>query len=171
MDRTTVDFVSSLRPGSLDTLEISGRSWADRGFASYRSASFPEFDLCDEPLAESFDLIIAEQVFEHVLWPYRAARNVWKMLRPGGVAVLTTPFLLRVHDYPVDCSRWTEIGIKHLLAEGGFDPGEVVTGSWGNRACVKANFRRWVRWNPRRHSLENEPNFPVVVWAFATRTS
>ena len=38
----------------------------------------------------------------------------------------------------------------------------------GNRACLKANLMRW----PKRGftgSLENEPDFPVMVWAFAQK--
>jgi SAM-dependent methyltransferase len=120
MDIETNAPVSRMAVQSLAALEISGAKWADRGFASDRSAQFPEFDICGEPLGETFDLIIAEQVLEHVLWPYRAVRNLWCMLKPGGVAILTASFLLHLHDDPVDCSRWTETGLRHLLAEWGF---------------------------------------------------
>jgi SAM-dependent methyltransferase len=170
MDRETARFVSSLDINRLDVLEISGTKWANWGFASYRSAHFPEFDLCAQRSSVSFDLIIAEQVFEHLLWPHRAAKNIWNMLNPGGVAMITTPFLIRLHNYPVDCSRWTELGLKHLLAEGGFELEDITTGAWGNRACVKANFRGWPKWNSYIHSLENEPDYPIVVWAFATKS-
>jgi SAM-dependent methyltransferase len=134
------------------------------------SADYPEYDVCDGPLWESaFDLVIAEQVFEHLRWPYRAARNVHQMLRPGGYFLMTTPFLLRVHGSPIDCSRWTELGLRHLLAEGGFDLSRIRTESWGNRECVVANFDRWETYDPREHSLNNEPDFPVVVWALARK--
>jgi hypothetical protein len=38
--------------------------------------------------------------------------------------------------------------------------------SWGNRACLKANLLSWRKRGPFG-SLENEPDFPVVVWGFA----
>jgi hypothetical protein len=91
------------------------------------------------------------------------------MLRPGGTLVVTTPFLIRVHPSPFDCSRWTELGLKYLLAEAGFDLSRITTGSWGNRACVRSNFVDWRGWNPILHSLRNEPDFPVHVWAFAKK--
>jgi SAM-dependent methyltransferase len=170
MDAATERFVRSLDYTALDALEISGRKWASFGFKSYRSAAYPDYDLCERPLAtEEFNLVIAEQVLEHVLWPYRAVRHAWAMLRPGGVLLVTTPFLVRVHAFPTDCSRWTETGLKYLLAEGGFGLENVQTGSWGNRACVRANFRRWASWVPWLHSLRNEADFPVVVWAFAKK--
>jgi hypothetical protein len=83
MDIETNAPVSRMAVQSHAALEISGAKWADRGFASDRSAQFPEFDIGGEPLGETFDLIIAEQVLEHVLWPYRAVRNLWCMLKPG----------------------------------------------------------------------------------------
>jgi hypothetical protein len=68
----------------------------------------------------------------------------------------------------VDCTPWTELGLKHFLVECGFPPEGVRPASWGNRAAVKANFARWA---PRRwwRSLKNEPAFPVSVWAFARK--
>jgi len=162
--------VRELDPARLDALEISaGKVWKPLGFRSYAEANFPEFDVCSMTLSGRFDLIIADQVFEHLLWPYRAGRNVYSMLRPGGHFLVTTPFLIKVHDVPVDCSRWTELGIRHLLAECGFPIDGIRTGSWGNRACVKANFRRWARRGWFK-SLANEPEFPVSVWALARRT-
>jgi SAM-dependent methyltransferase len=172
MDRETARWVAGLPHADMDCLEISGDKWRAVGFRSFRSARYPEYDLCAEPLPETFDLIIAEQVFEHLLWPYRAGRNVHAMLRPGGYFLVTTPFLIRVHHYPVDCSRWTDLGLKQFLAECGFPPERVRTGSWGNRACVKANLRSnetWPLYAPWRHSLRNEPRFPVVVWGLAQK--
>jgi hypothetical protein len=90
------------------------------------------------------------------------------MLKPGGHLLVTTPFLIKVHEVPVDCSRWTELGMKHLLAECGFPIDGIWTGSWGNRACVQANFRNWARRGWFK-SLANEPEFPVSVWALARK--
>ncbi len=118
---------------------------------------------------EAFDLIILEQVLEHVLWPYRAVKHAFEMLCPDGWAMITTPFLVKVHAYPTDCSRWTEVGLKHLLAEGGFDMDCIQTGSWANRQAVVGGFSRVPHFRPWLHSLHHEPNFPVMVWAFAQK--
>jgi SAM-dependent methyltransferase len=169
MDGATLAWVADLQPDRLDALEISGTAWRERmRFKTYQSVHYPEFDVCASGLNRTFDLVIAEQVFEHVLWPYRAGRNVYTMLREGGHFLITTPFLVRLHNQP-DCSRWTETGMRHFLAECGFDFNSVQTGSWGNRACVRANFRRWIGYRPWLHSLRNEPDFPVTVWALARK--
>ena len=169
MNRETDRLIGELDVEHSSALEISGLKWKDCGFASYTSVGFPEYDVCSNVLEEKFDVIIAEQVFEHVLWPYRAVRNVFQMLNPNGVFLITTPFLVRIHGHPIDCSRWTELGIRHLLAEGGFDIDRITTGSWGNQACVRSNFLRWTPYNRWLHSLRNEPDYPVVVWALARK--
>lgn len=170
MNRATRDWVAALDPSRLKALEISGCAWESAlPFRSYRAVFFPEYDVCAGPLDETFDLVLAEQVFEHLLWPYRAGRHIHQMLNLGGHLLITTPFLIRVHDYPVDCTRWTELGLKHLLAECGFPMENIRTGSWGNRACVIANFTQWPNYEPEIHSLENEPDFPLVVWALAQK--
>ena len=170
MDRETHRLVDGLATARLRVLEISGTAWKERfAFRSYRSVFFPEFDICSGGVEGQFDLVIAEQVWEHLLWPLRATRNVHAMLEPGGYFLVTTPFLIRVHEEPADCSRWTPTGLKHLLIEGGFDEHSIVTGAWGNRSCVKANFGTWAPYNRLTQSLRNEVEFPVVVWALAQR--
>ena len=170
MNRETRKLVEGLGPERLKVLEVSGDYWGSLGiFREYKSVGYPEFNLCDSALPDTFDLIIAEQVFEHLLWPYRAGKNIHRMLNLGGHFLMTTPFLIRVHNVPVDCTRWTETGIKYFLAECGFPLETIQTGSWGNRACIKANHKKWVNYNPLIHSLRNEPEFPYVMCALARK--
>ena len=177
MNREIRAFIGSLDCAHLDALEISGTGAEGRyNFRSYRSVQFPAYDVCAGPLPEQFDLIIAEQVFEHILRPDVAAKNVLSMLRPGGVFVISTPFLLKVHGFPDDLYRWTEHGMRQLLETAGFSV--LSTGSWGNRdyfACPDEEIAdmtadlSWTTYDPEIHTLENEPQFPIVVWAFAKK--
>jgi SAM-dependent methyltransferase len=170
MYRRCFEFVRGLGPENLDVLEISGGPQWRRVFTfrSYSETQYPGFDICSQTLNREFDLIIADQVFEHLPWPHRAGRNVFKMLRPGGHLIIATPFLIRVHEVPIDCNRWTEQGLSFLLQDCGFRDEDIKTDSWGNRACLKANLKKWRTFGWFR-SLRNEPNFPVMVWAFAQR--
>jgi SAM-dependent methyltransferase len=153
----------------LEALEISaGWKWRDRAWQSFSEMNWPEHDICKDQLDRTFDLIIADNVWEHLLHPYRAARNVYAMLRPGGWFVNITPFMIRNHPIPIDCSRWTELGMKHFLEEAGFDPEHTMTGSWGNAAAVKANLYNWGRVGWRR-AFPNDVRFPVTVWAMAQK--
>jgi hypothetical protein len=89
------------------------------------------------------------------------------MLRPGGHFLCFVPFLLKVHGYPDDCSRWTANGLRWLLEDAGFDGPNIRTGSWGNRKCATANFRHGWRMYGFGRSLKNDPSLPVMTWALA----
>jgi SAM-dependent methyltransferase len=170
MYRRCFEFIRTLEPEKLDVLEISGGPQWRRAFKfrSYSETQYPGFDICSQTLDRQFDLIIADQVFEHLPWPTKAGRNVFQMLRAGGAFVIATPFLVRVHKVPIDCNRWTEQGLSYLLQDCGFSAENIETDSWGNRACVKANLTKWRRYGWFR-PLQNEPNYPVIVWAFARK--
>lgn len=169
MYKSCFAFVDALKPQTLDVLEISaGPQWQRRfRFKSYEPTQYPGFDICAERLPKQYDLIVADQVFEHLPWPYRAARNVHAMLKPGGVFIVSTPFLVRIHNVPIDCNRWTPTGMSFFLQEAGFQADDVTVESWGNRACLIGNLSKWRKRGFR--SLRNEPNFPVMVWAFARK--
>jgi hypothetical protein len=175
MYKTCNEWLNDLGPDDLDCTEISASErndvWRSINWKTYSELNWPEFDVC-EPLdahQESVDVVIADQVFEHLLWPYRAGKNIHTMLRPDGYTLITVPFMIPVHEVPIDCSRWTETGLKYLLAECGFELDEIRTGSWGNRSSVKANLKRWARYGWYRSS-KNDPRYPIAVWALARKT-
>jgi SAM-dependent methyltransferase len=159
--------LESLHPPALSAAEISGDAQAGRAWKSFTSLNYPEFDLC-APLDGQgpFDVVICEQVIEHVPDPFAAARNLRGLCAPGGHVVVSTPFLIRVHELwgMQDYWRFTPRGLRQLLESAGLRVEHV--GSWGNRACVLGNLDRWPayrRWMP----LRNEPDVAVQVWAFA----
>jgi SAM-dependent methyltransferase len=162
-------WINELGPQNLDVLEVSaGAAWRDIPFRSFREMNYPAYDICNDKLDQQFDLVIADQVFEHLLWPYRAGRNVFDMVKPGGYFMVMTPFMIRIHDVPVDCSRWTETGIRYFLAECGFDLTTIKTGAWGNRDALKANLVTWARVGWRKR-FPNEPAYPQSIWALARK--
>ncbi len=161
----------SLAPPLRDAAEISGDARGGHGWKSFTSLNYPAFDLCAvlaPQLRHRFDVVICEQVIEHVVDPCAAVGNLRDLCRPGGHVIVSTPFLVRVHELPEfglrDYWRFTPRGLARLLEAAGL----VIDGvdSWGNRRCATANFDRWPAYR-RRHSLRNEPDLPLQVWAFA----
>jgi SAM-dependent methyltransferase len=170
-DEQSHHLIGGIKPESLDVLEISGNRWENNyGYKKYESLYYPDFDLQDtNNFSITYDLIIIEHVLEHLDRPYKAMRNVYRLLNPDGHVLIITPFLVKVHNAPQDCTRWTESGIKNFLMECGYNKNNIETGSWGNRSCIKSNFYGWTKYNPLLHTLKNEPDFPIVVWAFVKK--
>jgi len=162
--------LEALGPSGLTAAEISGDAQSRRPWKRFASLDYPAFDLCAPlELTERFDVVICEQVLEHVVDPWAAASNLRGLCVPGGRVVVSTPFLVRIHELPAygmpDYWRFTPRGLRVLLESAGLTVDEV--GSWGNRACVAGNFDRWPAYR-RWHSLRDEPDLAVQVWAFAT---
>lgn len=170
-------FVRRIDVSRADALEISGTRLQKFPFRFFFGTQYPDFDVCRHvatstsgKLPEKFDLIFMDQVLEHVDDPLQALRNVRDMLKDNGVAVVATPFLIRIHGSPGDHWRWSETGLRRLLRSAGFADQRIETYSWGNKACVVANLDEWVEYEPEKHSLENEPDYPCVVWAYAQKS-
>jgi SAM-dependent methyltransferase len=163
--------IRALDPRRLRAAEISGETHSGRNWREYTSLMYPDFDI-GAPVADPgrFDVVICEQVLEHVPDPWTAAANLRGLCAPGGHVVVSTPFLVRIHELPAfdmrDYWRFTPRGLRTLLEGAGLQVEEVS--SWGNRDCVVGNFDSWpaFRW---WQSLRNEPELPVQVWAFARR--
>jgi len=167
MNREVDELFRSLDPPALDAVEVSGKLHGDKPWRSYTRLEYPAFDLCDPPPAlESFDLVICEQVLEHVPDPCAAAATLAALCRPGGRLLVSTPFLLRIHDHPGDYWRFTPDGLRILLEANGMSVAWVH--SWGNRAAVRANLNRWKPYR-RWRSLDNDERTPIVVWALAEK--
>lgn len=54
-------------------------------------------------------------VLEHTPRPWCVARNIERLLRPGGTLFLSVPFVWRVHGYPSDYWRFTAAGVRALF--------------------------------------------------------
>ena len=81
-----------------------------------------------------YDVVISGQCLEHVRRPWLLAREMGRMLKPGGWAFWTAPWRWRVHRFPLDCWRVLPDGMAVLLEEAGLDPvstGIVARDCWG----------------------------------------
>jgi SAM-dependent methyltransferase len=70
---------------------------------------------------ESYDSAICIEVLEHLPEPGRAVATIARILRPGGVVVISVPHLSRLHDLPHDYFRFTEYGLRYLLGQAGLE--------------------------------------------------
>jgi len=148
---------------SLDTSEIIE--------ANYPNHNILALDFLDG----QFDFVVCDQVLEHVEGnPQRAVDEIHRVLKPGGVAVLTTCFLNPIHNDPGDFWRFTPSALKMLF--GNFSQ-IIEVGGWGNRlACLLLELGfRFVniphsRWHPLyKVATLNSHNYPIVSWIVASK--
>ncbi|MBX5453446.1 MAG: class I SAM-dependent methyltransferase [Acidobacteriia bacterium] len=71
----------------------------------------------DLPFAdEQFDYVICCAVLEHTLRPWDVAREICRVLKPGGKLLVDYPFLQGVHGYPHHYFNATPLGAVSLFA-------------------------------------------------------
>ncbi len=69
----------------------------------------------------SFDVILCSEVLEHVPEPTHALDEFARLLKPGGVMILTAPFASNVHMAPYHyCSGFSKYWYEYHLAQRGF---------------------------------------------------
>lgn len=170
MDAHLLECISALPVTELTAAEVSGESWSALPWREYEALHFPDFDLCDPRPAGPYDVVICEQVLEHVIDPFLAATSLAALCRPGGRVIVSTPFLVKQHELPLfamyDYWRFTPRGLRHLLESAGLVVEEVH--SWGNRSAVVGNLGWWVEYR-RWHPLRDRRDVAVMVWAYARR--
>lgn len=65
---------------------------------------------------ESVPTIVCVETLEHVFEVRRAVDEILRVLAPGGMVVITTPFNFYLHNYPGDYWRLTPSCLQGLLA-------------------------------------------------------
>jgi SAM-dependent methyltransferase len=68
-----------------------------------------------------FDNVILSDVLEHIYEHRALLQEIGRVLKPGGVLFMNTPFLYRVHEAPNDHYRYTEFALRRMTAEAGLD--------------------------------------------------
>ncbi len=66
----------------------------------------------------SFDLVLCTQVLEHVDDLALAVREMDRVLKPGGVLVVSAPFSYNEHGTPDDYRRFSRFGLRQLFETG-----------------------------------------------------
>ncbi len=78
------------------------------------------------------DAVVLSEVLEHLERPRDAIKDAARALREDGLLFLSFPFFYPVHAEPYDFFRYTEYGIKGMLAERNFEILELgrIGGFW-----------------------------------------
>lgn len=64
---------------------------------------------------ESVGSVLCLDTLEHVEYPHKALEEIYRILKPGGIVVISSVMDFPIHDYPYDYWRFTPEGFKSLL--------------------------------------------------------
>ncbi len=70
---------------------------------------------------EVFDVVFCCSVLEHAPEPWKTFPEIFRVLKNGGTAIISLPFVLHLHDAPDDFYRFTRFGIERLATSAGFE--------------------------------------------------
>lgn len=115
-------------------------------------------DICSDcyniPLENnSFDTVLSTQVLEHLESPNKMISESYRLLKPGGLFIMTVPMTWGLHEEPYDFYRYTKYGIKHFLVEAGYTEINVepLEGLFASliQLLVDEYYAVWHSWNKK----------------------
>ncbi len=138
---------------------------------------YPTIDIHDLPFKKnSFDVVISDQVLEHIEAPHKAIEESNRVLRSDGIAIHTTCFMNYIHFCPKDYWRLSPDALRKLCKS--FSDILCCAG-WGNRfailLCFLSHRFRAAKIPERKSSLlrliasHNEKQYPIVTWVIAKK--
>lgn len=89
----------------------------------------------------SVDGALCECLLEHVTEPRRVIAEILRVLKPGGQAFLTVPFVYAFHACPHDYYRWSIMGVKELCKQA---DGVVVASRSGPTSALVSQLVTWL---------------------------
>ena len=80
------------------------------------------------PLPDSaYDTVVCTEVLEHVPEPAKALGEMYRVLKPGGSMILSTPMYWPRHEVPYDYFRYPYDGLLELVKKTGFEITELFS--------------------------------------------
>jgi SAM-dependent methyltransferase len=118
--------------------------------------------------ADAFDVVILDEILEHVARPWVAVEEVRRILKPGGCLITSSPFLIAEHRMPKDYWRFTKDGYQVLLE----NYSTVDVHSWGNAGSVTYLMEGMMvstqdAIDAGTFDLTDVEKFAISVWAYA----
>lgn len=177
-DPSGVGWASYMR-GMLREIIVPGWAPGTIDPVAHMLATYPPHDVQAMPefTSASFEIVVVDNVLEHVERPWLAATELHRVLRPGGLCVAMTPGLYPIHPSPLDCWRIMPDGYHALFPGAQWET--LTVGTWGNLEQLAWELRyngafpdgppaltveeAHVR-HPKGYVEGGDGRFPLMVW-------
>lgn len=111
---------------------------------------------------QSFDAVLCTQVLEHVDRPETVVREIGRVLKPGGLGLLSVPFFYNLHMEPHDFFRFSPYGIKSLLEGNGLRVC-ALRGQGGIGTLLVQMFHNWLFSGLARQARRSKPRGVLLI--------
>jgi glycosyltransferase involved in cell wall biosynthesis/SAM-dependent methyltransferase len=150
LPKIALTLIEEARDGLVLNLSAGGTNVRFNNVVEAEAAVFRHTDLLADahrlPFTDRiFDAVIALNAFEHFREPKRVARELFRVLRPGGKVLIRTAFLQPLHEKPwhfYNCTRYgleewfKDFETEELHVSDNFSPGHSI--SWIASECEAA---------------------------------
>jgi SAM-dependent methyltransferase len=151
--------------------EVTGSDVLDIDARNVRATVVGDLARPESLEAERYDCFIMTQTLQFVSDPIAAARTCHRILRPGGVLLLTAPSVSRLDSASLESGeywRFTPHGLSHVL---GSAFGAVEVTAFGNvLTCIAFLLGMAAEELSQRELDTVDPAFPLLVAARAVKT-
>lgn len=69
---------------------------------------------------ESFDIVLATGLMEHLKDPWQALQEMKRVLKPGGKVLIGASWVFSLHDMPDNYYHFTPVGMEYMLKKEGW---------------------------------------------------
>lgn len=141
----------------------------------FYNLKFPDYDIqnLDKIPDNSVDVFYSDMVLEHIEEPQKAIDESYRILKPGGLAIHTTVFMMPYHPSPIDLRRFSPPMLERLHK----NYSKVITGGNGNWRSMMAVALRLSRL-PVSYPFGNifswllsgeNPKYMITTWSVAQK--
>jgi len=124
--------------------------------------------------SESVGAVLCLDTLEHVEYPHMALEEIHRILKPGGIAVISSVMNFPIHDYPYDYWRFTPEAFRSILkpfpnsfvgyaGNERFPHTVVGIGFKGTPPNLGEFKRRYEEWREQQTNQANGTSFKQIV--------
>lgn len=127
--------------------------------------------------AESVGTIICMDTLEHVEYPNKALEEIHRVLKPNGIAIISSVMFFPIHDHPYDYWRFTPEAFRSILkpfadsfvgyaGKESFPHTVIGLGFKGAVPDLSEFNMRFKKWKLQHEKIEEHPGFEHTVKLF-----